>query len=400
MEPISLYLHIPFCRHRCSYCDFNTYAGLESLIESYVRALCKEARILAEKAGRRLWVHTVFFGGGTPSLLSVELLQQILDTLATCYELSQDVEISLEANPEGLSQVYLRELKSSGVNRLSLGMQSADPEELRLLEREHDYFAVKRAVQNARQSGFTNVNLDLIFGLPYQTLERWQQNLQLAVSLEPEHLSLYCLTLEHGTPMAQWVTRGLLPEPDADLAADMYEWSCDFLGAHGYRQYEISNWAKSDGAGGILACRHNLQYWRELPYLGLGAGAHGFAAGYRTANVRSPQAYIQRLLEGYSEVLSARGGFPKSPATIEVLSIDKSTEMNETMLMGLRLTKEGVSRKAFHRRFDERLEDVFGKTIVELQHQGLLELVPPDHDRLRLTPRGRLLGNRVFVHFV
>lgn len=400
MQPFSLYLHIPFCRHRCSYCDFNTYAGLESSIESYVHALCAEAEILAEKADRRLLVHSVFFGGGTPSLLSPTQLRQILNVLARCYQLTRDIEITLEANPETLSGDYLKELYASGVNRLSIGMQSARPDELRLLERGHDYFTVKAAVQHARRAGFTNIILDLIFGLPGQTLENWQQSLQLAVSLDPDHLSLYCLTLEHGTPLASWVARGLLPEPDADLAADMYEWSAAFLLERGYRQYEISNWAKGDGMGGMRACRHNLQYWRCLPYLGLGAGAHGFAGGFRTVNVRSPQAYIQRLPEGSLEVWCRENDFPRSPATVETLAIDQFTEMNEMMLMGLRLTEEGVSRREFYDRFGRQLEEVYGEVIAKLEREGLVHFAPPDFDRLRLSPRGRLLGNRVFIHFV
>lgn len=400
MEPFSLYLHIPFCRHRCSYCDFNTYAGLESSIARYVRALCVEAEIVAKKAERRLPVHTVFFGGGTPSLLPTNLIRQILETLKSRFEFTGEVEITLEANPEGLSRHYLAELHDLGVNRLSIGMQSAQPDELRLLERRHDYFTMKAAVENARRAGFTNLNLDLIFGLPSQSLESWQQTLRLAVGLGPEHLSLYCLTLEHGTPLAKWVWRGLLPEPDEDLAADMYEWSSAFLRAKGYHQYEISNWARDNGAGLVRTCRHNLQYWRGCPYLGLGAGAHGFAGGCRTVNVRSPLAYTQRLVEDDSEGVHSGGDFPRTPATLESLEIDRATEMNETMLMGLRLTEEGVSKKGFYRRFGCQLEEVYGREITTLRREGLLEFAPPDHDRLRLTPRGRLLGNRVFVHFV
>lgn len=400
MELFSIYLHIPFCRHRCSYCDFNTYAGMDALIESYVHALCAEVEILAKEANQRLPVHTVFFGGGTPSMLSAAQLRQILDRLERYYEFTQDVEITLEANPETLSRDYLMELYTLGVNRLSIGMQSAQPDELRLLERGHDYFAVKAAVQDARRAGFTNINLDLIFGLPSQTLENWQQSLQLAVGLEPDHLSLYCLSLEPGTPLTRWVARGLLPEPEDDLAADMYEWASAYLLDKGYRQYEISNWANGNGACEWRTCRHNLQYWRELPYLGLGAGAHGFAGGFRTINVRSPQAYIQRLQEFKPGRRSGREGFPRSPATVETLTIDQATEMSETMLMGLRLTEEGISRQEFFRRFGRRLEDVYGEVIAELRREELLEFAPPDHDRLRLTPRGRLLGNRVFVHFV
>lgn len=394
MYVYSLYLHIPFCRHRCCYCDFNTYAGQEDLIPAYVSALCREIELLAAAADQPPQVGTVFFGGGTPSLLPAAHLQCILGSLDDHFELQSKAEITLEANPGTLSPGYLRELHSSGITRLSLGMQSANPDELALLERGHDYGDVANAVAWSRQAGFENLSLDLIFGLPYQTLYSWQQNLRLAVSLQPEHLSLYALTLEHGTPMQSWVAKGLLSEPDGDLAAEMYEWADEYLAEGGYPQYEISNWAGSRRAGADLRCRHNLQYWRNLPYLGLGAGAHGYAGGARTANVLSPAAYIQRLQNG-----GARQ-FPRTPATANFQLIDKQTEMGETLMMGLRLTQEGVSKAAFKDRFGINLEEKYGREIRELQSIALLEWAGNDDDRLRLTSGGRLLGNQVFMRFI
>ena len=397
MKPASLYLHIPFCTHRCSYCDFNTYAGLENQIPGYVRALRREIDHLGTSAGERLPVHTIFFGGGTPSLLSAAQLAEILEEIARYFTLLPGLEITLEANPGTLSLAYLQALRETGVNRLSLGMQSANPGELRLLERQHDYKDVTQGVHWARQAGFENINLDLIFGLPYQSLQAWQQNLELALGLRPDHFSLYALTLEHGTPMEHWVARGLLSEPDPDLAAEMYEWSGGRLAQAGYRQYEISNWARLDEGGQPLACKHNLQYWRNEPYFGLGAGAHGFAGGVRTANVLSPAAYVQRCASDRSN--DNGQPFPRTPATVDVRQIDCETEMGETMMMGLRLTEEGVSRKQFEARFGVSLETAFGKPIRELQRTGLLEWAG-EGDVLRLTPRGRLLGNRVFMEFV
>lgn len=400
MQPYSLYLHIPFCQHRCGYCDFNTYAGLEDLIPGYVSALSQEVRFLGEMAERRLPVHTIFFGGGTPSLLPARYMEEILAVLGQVFEILDGAEISLEANPGTLSLEYLHSLRQMGVTRLSLGMQSASPEELRLLERQHGFEDVVQAVCWARQAGFENLNLDLIFGLPEQTLESWQRNLGLALGLEPEHLSLYALTLEHGTPLGHWAARGLVPQPDPDLAADMYEYASQNLENMGYAQYEISNWAKRDSSDQPMACRHNLQYWHNLPYLGLGAGAHGYAAGVRTVNVLSPAGYIQRLMEKPNSGDDPEMSFPTTPATVTVQPVDRQAEIGETMLMGLRLVEQGVSRKDFRDRFDRDIDQVFGYEIEELISLGLLEWAGTDRERLRLTRHGRLLGNQVFMRFL
>jgi oxygen-independent coproporphyrinogen-3 oxidase len=418
MSPYSVYLHIPFCRHRCAYCDFNTYAGLDALVPEYVRALCGEIEFSAQSAPGILDVHTVFFGGGTPSLLPAPSLEAVISTLSRRFSLASGLEMTLEANPGTLTPEYLRAIRHMGVNRLSLGMQSANPQELLLLERQHDFRDVIQAVTWARQTGFENINLDLIFGLPYQSLDSWQKNLKLAVGLGPDHLSLYALTLEHGTPMQHWVGRGLLDEPDPDLAAEMYEWAEAYLEQSGFQHYEISNWARRDGGGQILACQHNLQYWRCLPYFGYGAGAHGNIDGFRIANILSPSAYIQRLtpqspiLNHKSAVPNPRSsisnpqsstqnlGFPLTPVTLQVEAVDAPQAMSEVMIMGLRLTQEGVSRRVFYSRFGQELEEVYQPQIERLVSVGLLEWAGEDRDALRLTPRGRLLGNQVFVDFV
>jgi oxygen-independent coproporphyrinogen-3 oxidase len=399
MDEYSLYLHIPFCRHRCAYCDFNTYAGLGRLIPEYVSALRREIDLVSEGAarmlrGQKLPVKTIFFGGGTPSLLPVEALEEIMTTLNGCFDLLPDVEVTLEANPGTLSLAYLEALRQSGINRLSLGMQSAHPEELALLERQHDFSDVVRAVTWARQAGFDNLNLDLIFGLPDQSQAAWRSSLDLALGLKPEHLSLYSLTIEHGTPLQHWAARGLISEPDPEAAAEMYEWAMARLGRAGYQQYEISNWARRDREGNLLACRHNLQYWRGLPYLGLGAGAHGYAGGIRTANVLAPSAYIQRMKTGQVQE------FPCTPATASIRTVERLDELGETMMMGLRLVEEGVGEGDFSARFGQNLGEVYGAQIERLVGLGLLEWGGERSDRLRLTERGRLLGNQVFVEFI
>ncbi len=381
--PHSLYLHIPFCAHRCAYCDFNTYAGREALIPAYVEALCREIQAVARSTPRQLPVHTIFFGGGTPSLLTSKQFEQILHALHDLFDLSDmsDLETSLEANPGTVDLAGLRDLRRLGFNRISFGVQSFDSSELRQLERIHDPFDVLAAVRWARQAGFGNLNLDLIFGLPEQSLERWQSSLKLAVAIAPEHLSLYALTIEHGTPFGRWAARGLLPLPDPDLAADMYDWASDYLAGQGYQQYEISNWSKPG-----FQCRHNLQYWRNQPYLGFGAGAHGCANGLRISDVLHIKTYLDRLnLAPLSPVYL----FPVSPATVSQIRITPFVEMQETLMLGLRLTREGVSSLAFRERFGQDLMAVFGKEINELTGLGLLEWAQQQtSEALRLRKSG------------
>lgn len=397
IEPISLYFHIPFCAHRCAYCDFNTYAGQEQSIPAYVEALQKEIQIVGRSVPVNLPVHTIFFGGGTPSLLTAGQLGIILDSLHSSYTLSKDPEISLEANPGTCSREFLRDIRRLGFNRISFGVQSANPNELRLLERLHDYGDVVNAVKWSRQAGFDNLNIDLIYGLPGQTMADWQKSVDLILGLHPEHLSLYALTLEQGTPFGRWAERGLLPIPDADRVADMYEWVSERLPLYDFEQYEISNWSKPG-----RECRHNLQYWKNETYLGFGSGAHGYGAGNRYSNVLRIKTYINRLMtsgeEGYP--------FPLSPATVHQHLNSPRENMQETMMTGLRLTREGISFAEFHQRFNVDLREVFGREIEDLCDSDLLEwanaALPgerPDQ-RLRLSKRGRLLGNQVFMRFV
>ena len=427
----SIYFHIPFCTHRCAYCDFNTYAGQESLIPAYVDALCREI----EFAGLRLpspfrggaggRVHTVFFGGGSPSLLSPKHFELVLRSIRENFNLTEDAEITIEANPGTVSYENLTELRRIGINRISYGVQSANIEELRMLERAHDFFDVIEAVSSARKAGFKNLNLDLIYGLPEQTLQTWQTTVKRILDLHPEHISAYALTLEHGTPFGRWASKGLLPLPDPDLAAEMYEWASEIFEANGYKQYEISNWALDDRPWTkdhfpwsmvhrqpSFACRHNLQYWRGLPYLAFGAGAHGYANGYRYSNVLRIKTYIDRLMDLNHGV--SNFDFPLSPATVNQHKQTLQDDISEFMIIGLRLTQEGVSEAEFKNRFGTSMQDVFGKEIEELLKLGLIESLSPvraersdseveargEGKVLRLTKRVRLLGNQVFMQFV
>jgi oxygen-independent coproporphyrinogen-3 oxidase len=396
-EPISLYFHVPFCTHRCAYCDFNTYAGQEDSIPAYVDALQNEIRFVGRSTPANRPVHTIFFGGGTPSLLTASQLEFILSSIHSSFTVAKETEISLEANPGTCSREFLQDIKTLGFNRISFGVQSANPNELRLLERIHDYDDVVNAVKWSRQAGFDNLNIDLIYGLPEQTTDDWQRTVELILGLHPEHLSLYALTLEHGTPFGRWSERGLMPIPDPDLAAEMYEWAGEWLSTHGFEQYEISNWSKPG-----MECRHNLQYWRNETYLGFGSGAHGYGGGFRYSNVLRIKTYINRLTTSVEDNYP----FPLSPVTVNHHRNSLKEDMQETMMTGLRLTGEGVSSTMFRQRFTLDLMDVFGREVEDLIHLDLLEWVDsamPDgrkDKRLRLTERGRLLGNQVFMRFV
>lgn len=367
---------------------------MENLIPAYLEALREEARQVTNRLYTALTVGTIFLGGGTPSYLPVDGLGSLLAACRKSFDVKEDAEITLEANPGTLNRAALEGLRRLGFNRISLGMQSAHPADLRLLERQHDTIDVIRAVEWARQAGFEQLNLDLIFGVPGQTMERWQETLKLAVGMHPEHLSLYALTVEHGTPFRKWVERGLVGLPDDDLAADEYDFACDFLDRAGYYHYEISNWARKNNRHPAV-CRHNLQYWRNLPYIGLGAGAHGYWSGARTVNVRSIPQYIVRIREGKAL------RFPGSPAAEQVIPVSTWNEMQETMMVGLRLLEDGVSEQDFLERFGKQLSVVFEKPIEKLIRRGLIEWTGDASQRcLRLTRRGWLLGNQVFREFV
>lgn len=423
---MGLYVHIPFCQAKCSYCDFNTYAGLSRLYAPYVEALIREARWLAPKFPHP--VGTVFLGGGTPTVLPIELLGRLLTACFETFIVEDGAEITSEANPGTVSHDYLRALRNLGVNRLSLGSQTFDAGELAMLGRIHDADQVGVTVERARAAGFGNLNLDLIYGLPGQPLVSWQHTLARALALAPQHISLYCLTLEEGTPLRHRVLRGQLPEPDPDLAADMYELAAERLAGAGYQQYEISNWSLPG-----YECVHNLVYWRNRPYLGLGAGAHSSSRGQRWWNVRPVPNYIDRMAAlpapaahaakssshrspewgkggtkaepAVSEVRAEAGGsgamgFPPpwpSPAAEDGEIIGHSLEMGETMILGLRLTREGVAETDFRQRFGVSLEEVYGDVIQDLTSAGLLVW---NQTRLCLTQRGRLLGNQVFARFL
>ncbi len=386
-EALSIYLHIPFCSARCGYCAFNTYIDLDHLIPRYVEALARELAIVGA-SNPHSQAHTVYFGGGTPSLLTARQVERLLHAIADSFWLSADLEVSLEANPDDLNYAYLKDLRSLGCNRLSIGMQSASAEILRLFDRLHDLQAVAEAVSAARQAGFDNLNLDVIFGSPGETLDSWRRSLATVMDFAPDHVSMYGLELKGGTALRQRVDAGELPKPDDDVFADMYEYAADALASSDYAQYEISNWRR-DGK----TCRHNLQYWRSLPYIGLGAGAHGFAGGIRYSTMTAPQRYIAAL----EAETDASPGFPLSPAVARHSALSRADDLYETIMMGMRLTVEGINRARFSARFGEDIVRMFPQVVERLLGLGMIEL---DADRVRLSRRGLLLSNGVIREFV
>jgi oxygen-independent coproporphyrinogen III oxidase len=389
-QETSIYLHIPFCRRRCGYCDFNTFAGFSHAIPAYVKALCREVEIVSGRKKIEDQIQTIFFGGGTPSLLNIQQFSEILDTLRKSFKIDPTAEITLEANPGTVSREYLSGLRQMGFNRISFGMQSAHPHELAMLDRSHTFTDVTNAVAWSRMAGFEHINLDLIFAIPGQTLEHWQQTLKLAAGFNVDHLSLYSLTIEEGTPMARWDSRGILEVVEDDLNAVMYQSAGEILQSYGFIQYEISNWAKTRPDGVDSRCRHNLNTWRYQPYFGFGAGAHGFIGNTRTANVEPIPAYLERMN-------LPQGDWPAAESLEQLTPWD---EMQEFMMVGLRLTDEGISQIGFQQRFGVPCSSAFGRQIKKCIQNGLLEFCGNENDRIRLTPRGKLLGNQVFLEFV
>jgi len=390
-QPLSIYIHIPFCRTRCYYCDFNTYAGIGHLIDPYVVSLLKEIEIVSNRIGNENFVKTIYFGGGTPSIFQAEKIGAIIQQIKLDFQVLNDMEISMEMNPVGLTLDYLRRIHETGVNRISLGMQSASLEELAMLGRKHSLMDVAESVELARQAEYENFNLDIIFGLPGQTIGSFIETLESALQFNPPHLSLYALTVEEGTPLAILIDKGSLPKPDEDAAGDMYELAMNRLDEAGYIQYEISNWALSQKN----QCCHNIQYWKNHDYLGFGAGAHSHYSKSRWDNTAEVEKYIGQINK------NAEQSDWISPAAANQITNSRMDEIGETMMMGLRLTEEGVSASEFTVRFGMTLDKIFKKEIARLLNQNLVEWADKeDGPHLRLTRRGRMLGNKVFMQFL
>jgi oxygen-independent coproporphyrinogen III oxidase len=376
--PRATYLHVPFCRTKCLYCDFNTYAGKDRLIPEYVAALSDE---LAQRSGETeaLPLKTVYFGGGTPSLLTASQVRRLLETLRRGGGIEDGAEITLEANPGTFGRAYLEGVRAQGVNRVSLGIQSLDDETLRRLARTHDAPQALAAVRAAREAGLGSVNLDLIYGLPWQTQATWREHLARALDTQPDHVSLYALMVELGTPLARLVERGRWEVPDDDATADMYEAALPVLERAGFVHYEVSNWAQPGHES-----RHNLAYWRNEAYLGVGAGAHSYVQGRRWWNVKPIEAYIQRVKSG----ATAAEGDERLPADDQV---------GETAALALRLRHEGLDYGRFKQRFGIDAQQRWQAQLSELAELGLLEVTP---ERMRLTDKALLVNSELASRFL
>ena len=369
-KTLGLYLHIPFCAKKCDYCDFYSLAGAQDRMDDYVQALETQLAEFAPRAAQHT-VDSVYFGGGTPTLLGEKRLIRLLKLILKKYRVAKGAEITLEANPESAGDFRaLRTLRRAGFCRISLGMQSADDAELRSVGRIHTAAQVRGAVEAARKAGFSNLSLDLIYGLPGQTMELWQRSLTAAVDLAPQHLSCYGLKVEEGTPLFLRREREQLPDDEAQ--ADMYLWTVDFLRRHGFFQYEISNFARPG-----FESWHNLKYWTLGEYAGFGPGAHSDPGGVRYAYARDLEGYIQGV----------RTGGPLLSENERIPPLDRDTEW---IMLGLR-TVRGLDPKAFESRFRRRF-DCFLPFLGECSQAGY---AVEEEGRWHLTPKGFLVSNQI-----
>jgi oxygen-independent coproporphyrinogen-3 oxidase len=387
-----VYLHIPFCKSRCSYCDFATDVYRESgAVERYVDALCFEITRGRNPGGSegppspddprgtlptgRVSASSIYFGGGTPSLLSSDQVKRILSAVRTTFDILPDPEITMEMNPATVTPETLAAYRGLGVNRASFGVQTFNERDLKLLARGHDADDARNTFRMLRQVGFDNVSFDLIAGLPGQTMDDWQANLDEAIALDPEHISLYLLEIHSGTPLAEQVSSGRRPVPDDALAAEMYEVMLDRLAAAGYEQYEISNFAKPG-----YESRHNTKYWRLEPVYGFGVSAHSFDGRDRYANERDTAKYVAAMETNSSTEVTRE-------------DIDLASEF---VFLGLRL-EEGIDLDNYRERFGYDLISRYETSLNDLKFADLVEVTA---ERLRLTGRGKLFSNEVFSVFV
>lgn len=379
MSRAGIYIHIPFCRSRCSYCDFATGAYDGPLAERYVRAVAAEIAAFDHAPQVLREVDTIYFGGGTPSLLSPIQVARILEAADARFRVTAEAEITMEMNPGALTLETLREYRGLGVNRASFGAQTFDDRELRRLGRAHTADDVRQTIRALREAGFDNVSFDLIAGLPAQTLDGWSRNLDEALALGPEHLSFYLLEVHEGTPLADQIRSGRQPLPDDDLAAEMYRLMLDRSNAAGYEHYEISNLCLPG-----FESRHNSKYWLAEPVYGFGCSAHSYdGQRMRWANERDAARYVELIEAGRAPV-------------VETTELDDREAAAEAVFLGLRLMR-GISLDEHRARFGEDLREKHAHDLARLSDAGLIAL---DHDLMKLTRSGALLSNEVFATFV
>lgn len=376
MTAAGLYVHIPFCSSRCSYCDFATGLYQSELAERYVCGLTNEIRA-SQYAGEI--VDTIYFGGGTPSLLGPAQLERILASLYERFEITAGPEITIEINPGSATPEKLRAFRSLGINRASFGAQTFDDAELAKLGRSHNSADTLRTFAHLRDAGFANISFDLIAGLPGQTLEGWRRNIKQALDLAPEHLSFYLLEVHSGTPLAEHIRRGIQPQPDDDLAGVMYEWMLEHAVAAGYEHYEISNLCRPG-----FHSRHNVKYWTAAPYYGFGCSSHSYDGDTRRwSNQRDAFKYVEMVEGGASPV-------------VEEQQLEQTDVRAEALFLGMRLM-QGVDLRRYRESFGVDLRDEHADDLDRFFKAGLIEV---DGDLIRLTRTGALLSNEVFAAFV
>ena len=371
----SVYIHIPFCATKCYYCAFNTYTFHKDEAKAYLTALQTEMELYASETGP---LQTVFIGGGTPSILSAVALAQLFTDIHRYFQITSNAEITVECNPGTVDGEKLKVMRDNGVNRLSFGLQAMQDETLKQLGRIHTVAEFLQSYRLAREAGFENINIDLIFALPDQRMETWHDTLNEVISLEPAHISAYNLVMEEATPFYEWWQAGELHLPTEDTEADMFQYTIDTLTAHGYAHYEICNFAKPDHFA-----RHNLVYWNNQPCIGLGAGACGYVNGVRYTNIRGIAPYINKLSQRHKPITDTE-------------RMTGHAEKSETLMLALR-KREGISLEIYRNRFGEEINIAFGSLLKKWIDMELLERTAT---HLRLTPRGLFLANEVFVELM
>lgn len=372
-----LYIHVPFCGSKCNYCDFNSYAGKINLAEDYFNSMKREIRHYTDEMKYYI-VHTIFIGGGTPSVVNEKYISEILEECRAQYKISDTCEISIESNPGTLNMEKLKAYRDCGINRISIGLQAYQDKLLEYLGRCHSSSDFVDSVKKAKEAGFDNINADVIFGIPGQTLEDWKQTLDKLISLDVSHISAYSLKIEEGTKFGVMEESGSLVPVEDELDREMYHFAQDYLLKNGYNQYEISNFAKTG-----FECKHNMTYWKCIDYLGLGAGAHSYLQGIRFYNESTIEEYISCLNRGEKPVE-------------ERFALEFTDRMSEYMFLGLRLIK-GINGAEFKELFNQNMFEKYAANFDKLEKQKLIQI---EGDNVKLTRLGLDLANQVFVEFV
>ncbi|SCX94842.1 radical SAM family heme chaperone HemW [Alkaliphilus peptidifermentans] len=377
MIPIGLYIHIPFCERKCYYCDFNSYSGENTKIQAYLEALLKEIAFYKDELKGHN-IKTIFIGGGTPSLMDGRQVDELMNNIYRNYSLDNRAEITIESNPGTLNIDKLQEYRKAGVNRLSVGLQACQDHLLKKLGRIHNYKEFINNIEIAKKVGFSNINVDLMFGLPGQTLDEWKLSLDEIVNLDIPHISAYSLIWEEGTPFYKAYQEQQLMPLEEELELKMFHFTMEYLKENKYHHYEISNYAKRN-----FECQHNHIYWKNQFYLGLGAGGHSYLQNRRFYNEGSIDGYLRMIKEGRAPVE-------------ENIKLTRKDEISETMFLGLRLM-EGISIETFSNRFGESPFSIYGDKLEKLKRQ---ELITYNQEKIQLTPKGIDLANLVFTEML